>query len=445
MAVTYTTEQVLALAADAQAADTARKTAAPRKWSALGGDGRACWGLAAGSGKEPYQTAVDLTEPAFRCTCPSRKFPCKHGLALLLLLAERPGDFAMDAPPEWVTAWLAKRDERAEKQAAKAADPAPPAVTDAAAQEQRVSARDEKVAGGLAELGVWLGDLVRQGLADLPAQGYQPWDRMATRLVDAQCGSLARQVRQLGALALGGVDWEARLLARLGRLQLLLAAYERLDALAPELAEDVRAAIGYTQNQRDLLATGIGWRDTWQVLARRVTLEERLRVQRCWLRGTATGRCALVLDFAHGDQPLDVSLTPGLDVDAELVFYPSAWPQRALVRERTGEPRPSVAASWHVSAAAALADYAAALARHPWLERFPMALAAAQVHAGEGHWWLLDAQGQALPLAAEGMPYWSLLAATAGRPTTVMGEWDGECLAPLAVALDGVWQALDAD
>jgi uncharacterized Zn finger protein len=26
--------------------------------------------------------SVDLSGPAFRCTCPSRKFPCKHGLAL---------------------------------------------------------------------------------------------------------------------------------------------------------------------------------------------------------------------------------------------------------------------------------------------------------------------------------------------------------------------------
>jgi SWIM zinc finger len=46
------------------------------------------WGLCAGSGKRPYQTVVDLTGPAYKCSCPSRKFPCKHALALLLNWAD---------------------------------------------------------------------------------------------------------------------------------------------------------------------------------------------------------------------------------------------------------------------------------------------------------------------------------------------------------------------
>ncbi len=45
-------------------------------------------GLCQGSGRQPYQARVDLAEPAFKCSCPSRKFPCKHGLALLLLFAK---------------------------------------------------------------------------------------------------------------------------------------------------------------------------------------------------------------------------------------------------------------------------------------------------------------------------------------------------------------------
>ena len=40
-----------------------------------------------GSAASPYQTGIDLSEPAFQCTCPSHKFPCKHGLGLFLLLA----------------------------------------------------------------------------------------------------------------------------------------------------------------------------------------------------------------------------------------------------------------------------------------------------------------------------------------------------------------------
>lgn len=39
-----------------------------------------------GSGKNPYITSADYADeghPVFRCTCPSRQFPCKHSLALM--------------------------------------------------------------------------------------------------------------------------------------------------------------------------------------------------------------------------------------------------------------------------------------------------------------------------------------------------------------------------
>src|SRR5215213_1675944 len=84
----WTTRQVLALAPDAKSVSAARALTTPRTWSELGCTDSLVFGKCQGSGKQPYQVTVDLTEPAFRCTCPSRKFPCKHGLALLLLWVE---------------------------------------------------------------------------------------------------------------------------------------------------------------------------------------------------------------------------------------------------------------------------------------------------------------------------------------------------------------------
>ena len=50
---------------------------------------------------------------SFKCSCPSRKFPCKHGLALLLLQAQDASRFT--APQSaLVREWLASRRERAE-------------------------------------------------------------------------------------------------------------------------------------------------------------------------------------------------------------------------------------------------------------------------------------------------------------------------------------------
>ena len=96
--VDWTVETVEGLAPDAASVAAARKLARPAPWSATGHDERAVWGLCKGSGARPYQAQVDLSGPAYKCSCPSRKFPCKHALALLLLRAG--GDVPPGAPPD---------------------------------------------------------------------------------------------------------------------------------------------------------------------------------------------------------------------------------------------------------------------------------------------------------------------------------------------------------
>src|SRR5215210_4973424 len=119
MPVTWTNERIVALAPDAPSVKSGRELANARKWKTLGQNEQAAWGECQGSAASPYQTGIDLSEPAFHCTCPSHKFPCKHGLGLLLLLAANPSQFASASPPAWVEEWLASRAERAEKKAAR--------------------------------------------------------------------------------------------------------------------------------------------------------------------------------------------------------------------------------------------------------------------------------------------------------------------------------------
>jgi hypothetical protein len=134
----WTSDQAVSLAPDASALKAAQGLASPRKWPSLGHDDDCVWGLAQGSGKEPYQVAVELAGPAFKCSCPSRKFPCKHGLGLLLLWAGQPDAAGVSGRPPWVAEWAAKRNERVAKQEAKAAQPeTAPAPADPAAQAKR--------------------------------------------------------------------------------------------------------------------------------------------------------------------------------------------------------------------------------------------------------------------------------------------------------------------
>jgi len=128
----------------------------------LGRDEQALWGLCQGSGKNPYQTQVDLREVAFHCSCPSRKFPCKHSLGLLLLHASQPGSFKTAAAPARVRQWIEVRSARAQKRQEKqeaAADDSPEAVARREARQAKWSAgRGQKVAAGLEELRLWLKD-----------------------------------------------------------------------------------------------------------------------------------------------------------------------------------------------------------------------------------------------------------------------------------------------
>lgn len=111
--VRWTAEQVLALAPDDASRKAGARLGGAGPWSQTGGSASgAVWGLCKGSGSKPYRTVVDLSGPAYKCSCPSRKFPCKHALGLLLLRAAEGLDTSAEvsaAAPDWAREWLAER------------------------------------------------------------------------------------------------------------------------------------------------------------------------------------------------------------------------------------------------------------------------------------------------------------------------------------------------
>lgn len=90
--------RILKRCPDAAAVKATKKVAQPTKWSDLGRNGTRAWGLAVGS--STYRTWVDLETFKPECDCPSRKRPCKHGIALLLMVAQ--GEVDDGAPPTWL-------------------------------------------------------------------------------------------------------------------------------------------------------------------------------------------------------------------------------------------------------------------------------------------------------------------------------------------------------
>ena len=426
-----TTEQVSSLAPDAAALRAAQGLASERNWSSLGKNDVTLWGECKGSAKEPYKVRVDLSNNGSACTCPSRKFPCKHALALMLL-ASSSTKIPAGSPPAWVSDWLEKRAARSqavEKRSEKKSDPEE-RQKDAARRAQK---REKLAQGGIQILEQWLRDAVRLGLAAAQNAPASYWEETAARMVDSQLPGAARLIREMGQMPKAGPDWEQKLLGRMGRLYLLARAYHKLDSLPVESQEDVRGLLGWNVNQEELLQNGAGVEDDWLVLSARTSEDEKtgLRTQVNWLWGKDSHRPAQILQFAYRNQPLESGLTPGLTSRGELVFFPGAYPLRGIFKQMYPASQAFVPQG-SANLTGFLDECAAALAKNPWLEVFPVVLEGAlPLRIGED-WALGDRESRALPLASEFASPWELYSLSGGNPLTVFCLWDGFTLTPHA-------------
>lgn len=421
-----TPEQIEGLAPDHATLRTGREFAGDGRWAAAGyseaGDRRLLWAEFPDKRRPSTHTAVALPALRVACTCAAMRFPCRHVIALLL--RDCAGQLPPGPPPDWADGLL-----RGRSSGEKPVDPA--------ADERREAA----LRTGMAALRLWLADLARHGLADLPRRDRRFWADMADRLAGAYAVEAARELRELALIPGSGNDWPERLLPRLGRLALLAETFRRLDELPPGERGDALTAAGQAPRPVDDRVA-----DDWLIVGRRQETANRQRHERVWLSGRVSGRWALLSDTYAAARREGVYLPTGAYAAGEMAFVPSAAPLAARLaadlrlgpapeaddRTVAGEIDPAIAA------------YAAALAANPWLRVFPLALGHVFVEppaAPGGEWRVRDRGGRLLPLPPRFAHGWRLLALTAGRPAALFGEWDGATFTPLSVYLDG-WQGL---
>lgn len=429
-----TSDQVLALAPDANSASAAKKLGNTRTWKILGQNSAALWGECQGSAL--YQVKIDLSTLTTQCSCPSRKFPCKHSLGLLLLAASDSSVLPITEPPEWVASWLSKRQATSTRKQAKEVQAS--SESSQATQTKRAEKRLILVAKGLDSLDLWLSDLIRNGLASVQTQPASFWESKAAQMIDAQAPGIAARLRFMATIPNSSRDWPQKLLEQLGRLALLTHAYRRINQLNPPLQEDVRQMIGWTLTQEDIAARGETVRDDWMVLGQVLDDEENIRVQRTWLYGTRSNRQALLLQFSAVGAPFPEIYPLGSHQEADLLFWPSAYPRRARFAAHRGEITPlkgRLPGEEHIDAF--LAGVAAVLVCQPWVDRFLCVLRNVTpiCNRNGDKWYVRDSRGDAIPLAKG--EYWQLFALSGGNPVDLAGEWNGEALLPIGVMASG--------
>ncbi|MEY9692623.1 hypothetical protein ABH976_003769 [Bradyrhizobium ottawaense] len=267
------------LATDQSSLKAAAGLAKPAKWSGVGmsRDAALIWGECAGSGANPYRVMADLRDLGNKCTCPSRKFPCKHVLGLLWLNAEAVVPFTPADTPAWVSDWLGRRRGPS---AAKPATNAPPGgdkdlgaaraaepevaddPKDVARREAQLAKRNEEteraIFDALDALDQWIGDQLRMGLSGFIDDATARCRRIAARLVDGKAAVLAGRIDELPSrlLALSAGDRPRGAVVELGKLVLLARAFRATPAQYRDPARGRRIGDARGGAGRSRCATG---------------------------------------------------------------------------------------------------------------------------------------------------------------------------------------------
>jgi len=445
-------DKIEAIAPDQASLSAARKLLKPALWSGLAADGAGLiWGECQGSGATPYRVAISEPDTGYKCTCPSRKFPCKHALGLMWLRAEGKTAFETSAVPEWVLDWVRRRRPTGDKEPAETsgeksialasseevAEVDPKAeVRAAAARNRSREDREEAIAAGLDDLDQWITDQVEGGLAGFPAQAGKASRVIAQRMVDAKAPGLASRLEMLPPrlYALSEPERPQMAVRELGQLHLIAQAYRGQKQLPADLREDVRRAVGWTVSREALLADEAAVRvsGSWRVIG---TLSEvqpdRLRRLETWFLREGTQEApqfAVLIDFVPvatglGRSPYMV----GERLVATFVFYRSPVPLRAVIAEILSplQECSDATALPDQGLAEALQAYHRALAAKPWLGAWPMAFRRARLRRSGEQLFVCAAEGTGpvLPLAQS--QFSLALPLVAFESIDAAGLWDG--------------------
>ncbi|WP_199773702.1 SWIM zinc finger family protein [Stieleria maiorica] len=434
----------------------------PSKWPALTRHGDLVWGECQGSGANPYRTVFDNSNAGYKCTCPSRKYPCKHVLALMWMYVEDPAPFADGETPQWVNDWSGRRrnssgsapgtsDKKSVSKAGKSLAVAqqteenkpldPKAETRRkAAAEKRAKATRKSIAAGIDELQQWIDDQIRGGLSAFLSDPNARCRTIAARLVDAKAQAMASRLDELPS-RLMQVSGDRRLdllIQELGRIVLICRAWK-----ANQDDAELTRLVGSSETRDSILelkgATRLA--AIWEVVGEQVTTRrDGLVSQATWLMNLGEGiRFALLLDFFPASLGKRSStFAVGERFEAELAFYPARRPIRAVIAERKpGDPAKAVDETpWPVATTPPLESYRETLRSAPWMDTVPLLFPSGRIaQADARYWWQSDDGSLALPIA--GKPA-KQIAGVAMHQTIAL--WDGLTLTLLASQSD--WGSL---
>lgn len=425
----FTEAQIESLAPKPTAFKEGRKLGYAANWISFGKSDRAVWGVIQGSGANPYITKIDYHDLAYNCNCPSRQFPCKHALGLLLLFTDpTQTSKASTEEPEWVSSWMDKRISKAQSSTIEKQQPADESISDAA-KEKRLQERVDSVDAGIEELELWLRDLVRIGLIELPSKPVSAFEMVAARMVDAKAPGLAGWVKALGKINYSSTrQWEDEAMQVIGKLYLLIKAWKNLHNLPEPWQQTIRNLVGWNQSTKDLSddTTALAIKDEWLVLGQETETMEDLVIQRTWLCGCINQQKAMLLQFGTKFTPLQNMIAPGSIIEAEVAYFPGVFPHRAIIRKQKSVlPAFRHQPEFDNDLSIILDRQIDLAAQYPWVNEQTYMLNNARIIHLRNRWHIMDHKKAIMPLHAsfdiEKYMQWIMI--TGNAPSAVSFAW----------------------
>ena len=185
---TFDEQAIVSIAPNANAVTNGRKLSSGNSFvkRMKSEDDSLYFGECKGSGKSNYIVSIDFEkegEPVFRCTCPSRQFPCKHAIGLMFEMKEGK-DFETADIPQDIIDKRNKIEAKEKKKAEKEKNPEKPKKTSTVSKAAKTK-KIKKQIEGLDLLKDLMNQITNAGVASCVDAAFdKKYDELAKQLGD---------------------------------------------------------------------------------------------------------------------------------------------------------------------------------------------------------------------------------------------------------------------
>ena len=405
-------------------------------WKDLSTNYQVIWGTCTVFEQQHYKVRVHLISGHYQCNCLSKKL-CKHIIAIVLLHLKSSALFKHQILPDSLHKWKLTPDNTYKNNNRAALNQINNHNKIQQNKLKRWQKRLDLMASGIDTLDIWLSDIVRQGLANVPLEQTSFWDFIASKMMDAKLPAISTYLKETAVLIQHQNDWTELVIKRIGKLYAWISSFNNREKLSVDVQENLYRSLGKIIQKKVVIEQNFVQNDHWLVVGihQGETIDKQL-FRRTWLFGMKSLKMALIEDYSYYKSPFEFQYSLGSVISSNVYYYDKLPQQRALV-EHPKQINASALINWkgYANFDQALEAFHHHIIKNPWVNIFPMILDNIAPFLNNQH----EIQGkdsenhliQLHNLSEDSK--WQLLAISGGGPICLMGEWDGYKFQPLAI------------